>query len=408
MGVPGQSGRSFDIVRQVVGNVVNIFNKRPPICTAPCDGMVLRMHYQWTFWMLLGSFTAIWYSWFNRDVITCASHFNADTQVRLDYVNICLSYPFLEDGKSGRRYILYYRWIHWVLLLLAMIYYIPRKMSKNSDNAKVKKLFEDLAGTATRYDSGEKEQVERTARYFVYNLRTHDGLFYKYLTCHFIALLIDLFAFYFLDFVFQGRFRDYVVSTYPFKRDVEYFKDYMSQTFPPFVLCELGETYQLTNKRHETLGCHLTVMELYEKIFFVLWIWLVLLIAMTTLYIIYLFLFILPSFRLFILRISKPVAAKNRKIREAISESITDCKIGDVYVLYRLRQHFSHARFYELLCRISDPGFIKLLLESVSIDYTHPKENPDLRQRNKVQTKSPGKFIDGSYNKLPNTSILVE
>ena len=51
---------------------------------------------------------------YHRDVITCVSHFNAETQVRLDYINICLSYPYVE-GEEGepRRYILFYRWISW-------------------------------------------------------------------------------------------------------------------------------------------------------------------------------------------------------------------------------------------------------------------------------------------------------
>lgn len=414
MGIPGQSGRSFDIIRQLVGNVVNIFNKRPAICTAPCDGMVLRMHYQWTFWALLGSFSAIWYSWFHRDVITCASHYNAETQVRLDYINICLSYPFLQESNGQRRYILYYRWIHWVLLLTAAFYYIPRKVSKTSENAKVKKLFEDLAMSAHRYDQIEKEQVDRTARYFIFNLKTHNGLFFKYLTCNVMALIIDVLAFHFFDFVFQGRFMKYVMRTYPFNRNVEQFDDYMSQTFPPFVLCELGVTYQLTNKRHETLGCHLTVMELYEKLFFVLWIWLILLTVLTIIYIIYLFFFWVPWARLLILRISKPIKAKNQKIRNTICDSIVNCKIGDVYLLYRLRQHFSHARYYELLTRIADPNYTKLLLDSVSVDHHNPKGGggQDLRQR-KAQMKAPGKFQEPMFSKpegrfLPNSSILVE
>ena len=408
--MPIQGGRSFDIIRQVTGNVINIFNKRPMICTAPCDGMVLRMHYQWTFWCMLGSFSAIWFSWFHRDVILCASHYNADTQVRMDYVNICLSYPFLQGDNGTRRYILFYRWVHWVLLITAALYYIPHKISKTAENSKLKKLFEDLSIAAHRYDGhSEKEQVDRTARYFSTNLHTHNGLFFKYLICNFLALIVDVITFRFFDFVFQGRFLKYGIMTYPFSRNVEDFDDYMSQTFPPFVRCELGETYQLTNKRHEILGCHLTVMELYEKIFFVLWIWLIFLTCMTLLYICYLFFLWLPWFRLLILRIAKPYTAYGKgTIKETIIDSISNCKIGDVYLLYRLRQHFSHASYLDLLRRLADPSITKL--DSITID--HNPKNQDLRQRNKNPVKSPSKFQD-IFSKpesrfLPNSSILVE
>ncbi|KAK4291176.1 hypothetical protein Pmani_035971 [Petrolisthes manimaculis] len=418
--MPGQSGRSFDIIRQIVGNVVNIFNKRASPCTAPCDGMVLKMHYQWTFWVLLGGFSAIWYSWYHRDVITCASHFNAETQVRLDYINICLSYPFVggggedaEEGDEGpRRYLLFYRWIHWALLLLAAFYYIPRKLSKTSENSKVKKLLEDLAVNAHRYDGLERELVDRTAKYIAFNLKTHDGLYYKYVTCNVVALVVDLFAFIFLDFVFQGRFWTYGFQAFPFNRDPQHFTDYMSEMFPPFANCELHNEVQLTNKRIERLGCHLTVMELYEKIFLVLWLWLIVLTAITCGYLVFLSLLKVPGVRLLMLRVAKPVSAKDT-IRNTICSVVSTCKIGDVYILYRLKQHFSHACYYELLTKLSD---IDVMLDTVAIDHHHGNNKggaPDLRQR-KNNPKSPGKFQDvlfctpGEGGYLPNSSILVE
>lgn len=405
MGMPGQGSRSFDIIRQIVGNVVNIFNRRPTVCTAPCDGMVLKMHYQWTFWIMLGGFSAIWYSWYHRDVITCASHFNAETQVRLDYINICLSYPYIEVG-SERRYLLFYRWIHWVLLVLAAVYYIPRKISKNAENPKVKKLFEDLAVGVHRYDNYEKEMVERAARYMAFNIKTHDNLFFKYLTCNFIALIIDLITLNFLDYCFQNRFLNLVYNSMPFDRDPKTFTDYLSQTFPPFADCELNHNSMLTNKRVEKLGCHLTVMELYEKVFILLWLWLVLLICITTLYIIYLFCFWSPWARLRILRVAKPANARD-SIRNTVVSVLQNCKIGDIYLLYRLRQHFSHARYYDLLTKLSDPEFLKLFLDNVTIDNKASVGQHDLRNRNKAMVKSPGKYVDNIYTK-PNKGILVE
>ncbi|XP_064097437.1 innexin inx2-like isoform X1 [Macrobrachium nipponense] len=421
MVMPGQSGRPFDIIRQIVGNVVNIFNKRASPCTAPCDGMVLKMHYQWTFWVLLGGFSSVWYCWYHRDVITCASHFNAETQVRLDYINICLSYPFVEavannyeeGGGIPRRYLLFYRWIHWVLLLLAGIYYIPRKISKTSENSKVKKLIEDLAVNAHRYDGLERELVDRTAKYIAYNLKTHNGLYYKYLTCNLMALLVDIFCFQFLDFVFQGRFLKYGFNAFPFSRDPQNFSDYMSDMFPPFANCELHDQVQLVNKRIERLGCHLTIMELYEKYFLALWVWLIILTSMTVSYIIFLGLMWFPWARLWMLRIAKPLSARDT-IRNTICTTISSCKIGDVYLLYRLKQHFSHARYYELLTRLSDPDFLRAILDTVSIDH-HNKGGggPDLRQR-KPNPKTPGKFQDALFHPpseggyLPNSSILVE
>ena len=378
------NGRTFDIIRQFIGNVVNICNKRAVPCTSSCDGMVLKMHYQWTFWVLLGSFSTIWYSWYHRDVITCASHFNAETQVRMDYINICLSYPFVEEvGENKRRYLLFYRWIHWSLLLLSAIYYIPRKISKSSENAKVKKLMDDLAVNAHRYDGVERELIDRTAQYMAFNLNTHNGLFNKYLLCNVAALIIDLFAFQFLNFLFQGYFLQYGFQAYPFYRDPVHFTDYMSQMFPPFVNCELHNEVQLVNKRIETLGCHLTVMELYEKIFLVIWLWLIILTAITAGYVLFLILMWIPQLRCLVLRVAKPVHARDN-VMSVIYNVVKDCKVGDVYVLYRLKQHFSHAHFYSLLTRLSDPEFFRIIFPNIQIDHLKPqkgKSGQELRQR---------------------------
>ena len=265
MTILGQGGGN--LVQQVLSNVIKIVKKKNSPCTAPCDGFVLKMHYQWTFWMLLGGFSMVWYSWYHRDIITCVSHFNADTQVRLDYINLCLSYPYVEDINDERSYLLFYRWIHWTLLILAMIYYIPRKISKYCENMKVKKLIEDLSVNCTRYDQGEKELVDRAVNYIKLNVRTHNGLFFKYFFCNILALGIDILCLHCLDYLLRGRFMHYGWMAYPFIRNPHDFNDYMSRTFPPFVSCEIGPVNEIINKRTEKFGCHLIMMELYEKIF---------------------------------------------------------------------------------------------------------------------------------------------
>lgn len=353
--MPSIGAGSVDI-RSIFSSILNVIKSRAnQICSSTCDGLVLRMHYRWTFCLLLGGFLTVWYSWYHRDVITCVSHFNAETQVRLDYINICLSYPYLEEEGESRRYILFYRWISWSLLVLAGVYYIPRKVSKSMDNARCKKLLEDLASNASRYDQVEEQLVERAARYLIFNLKTHNGLYWKYLGVNILALVVDLFAMQYLDFILQGRFIAYGFNAYPFYRDPRTFTDYMSQTFPPFAMCELTNVNQLTNKRTEKFGCHLTIMELYEKVFLMLWLWLIVLVFLTCCYLVFLMCMWLPCVRCYLLRTAKPAHGSD-KVRSVIQKVAANCKIGDIYLLYRLKGHLSHVRFYELMMRLSDPS----------------------------------------------------
>jgi len=388
--MPSLGAGSVDI-RSIIGSIVNAVKSRAnQICAGTCDGLVLRMHYRWTFFIMLGGFFTVWYQWYHRDVITCVSHFNADNQVRLDYINICLSYPFVKLPDGRRRYLTFYRWISWSLLILAALYYIPRKMSKNFDNTRAKKLMEDLAANAHRYDPAEKELVDRAARYIIFNMKTHNGLYYKYLTVNVVALFVDIFTINYLDFLLQGRFLQYGFKAYPFERDPEKFTDYMSQTFPPFASCELSHENQLVAKRTELLGCHLTIMELYEKVFLCVWIWLIILTAITCAYIIFLIMMLTPCVRIYLLRVAKPVHA-GEKVTATIRQVCGNCKIGDIYLLYRLKQHLSHARFYELMTRLSSPELFKSVVQPPQITIDPKDKLPPGKQHhdNSLRNRRP-------------------
>ena len=274
-----------------------------------------------------------------------------------------MSYPYVIDGDGERRYLLFYRWVHWSLLTLAGLYYIPRKISKSLENPKAKKLMEDLAANAFRYDQVENELVQRAAKYVTFNLKTHNSLYINFVSVNAIALIVDIITMQFLDFILQGRFISYGFMAYPFKRDPKGFTDYMSQTFPPFATCELAKNNKLVNKRTEEFGCHLTIMELYEKVFLGLWLWLIVLIFITSLYLVFLFMMMLPCVRVHLLRTAKPLHA-NDKVKQTILRVSHNCKVGDMYLLYRLKQHLSHARFYELLARLSDPELCKVTVHS--------------------------------------------
>merc|ERR1719187_1699798 len=89
-----------------------------------------------------------------------------------------------------------------------------------------------------------------------------------------------------------------------------------------------------------------------------------------------------------------------------------NCKIGDIYLLYRIKGHLSHARFYELLFRLSSPTlFPKPASQTGAPELTQiidkdPKQQvPDsLRQRG-GQTPQ---LNQNYYNQLlPNPAALM-
>lgn len=140
-----------------------------------------------------------------------------------------------------------------------------------------------------------------------------------------------------------------VYSAYPFHRDPRSFKDELSLTFPPFVRCLVDEQVYINNERKEWFGCHLLLMDIYDKMFVVIWLWLVVLIGITIITTFAFILWIIPPFnRLFLLMHTDSKHAK--KLRYKIVK-----KFGftDLFVLHLMKRHRSEAEFMMVMSELA-------------------------------------------------------
>lgn len=387
----GSQIRTFPLLSQLTQSVTNFFSasKRPVYCP-PTDGPVLKLHYKYSFFLGMLGFATVWYSWLYRDVIVCVSHFNADTQVRMDYVNICLSYPYITLEDGSKQYLLFYRWIHWVLFLVALAFYIPRKVAKSADSVKLTKLFDFLHSFGADYDSCEVQPVSAACRYLAFNVRTNDAVYFRYLYAHIIGLVINIGCFLSLDCLLLNKFAGLGYNAFPYTRDGQFFTDYISTTFPPFADCSIGEEQMLVNKRTETLGCHLTAMEFYEKLLLITWFWMIFVMIATTLYILYLVCFMSPFTRKYIVSLPKPATFKDNSLDEISKNAAKDFKTGDWFILHRMKSLFSPPGYCNILKKLSEPDYHTLVVGNMR------KEKP-------VQSTAPLGF-----ESHPNKGILVE
>jgi len=350
----GPTTKNFNLFREFTASVLNILNKkRVPEASGPCDGHVLRLYYKYSFYLMIVGYVAIWFSWWHRDVLACVNHFNTDSQVRHDYINLCTSYLYVESGEyNERKYLLFYRWTHWALVGLAFIFYIPRKLSKMAENQKAKKMM-DEAERSPKFKSDENA-YKYFIPYFRASLGTFNMTFVKYLMINIVSFGINFLVFNLLDLLLKGNFSDLGFATWPFNRDIEKFKDPLSLRFPPFGHCSIGPVNKLTHKRTEVLGCHLTYMELYEKYFLVLWVWMIFVSVVTFIYIVYLGLFFIPNFRRFSVRTKilcryyKPEDSDEQDII-AIDKKLNSVKFGDFYMICKIRGTLSKIAFYNFL-----------------------------------------------------------
>jgi len=282
---------------------------------------------------------------------------------------------------------------------------------------KVKELLDDIAvvnkeNVVETLATNSVEEAERANK--ILNVakaadyikrKGHTRLFWNYVAVHMTALGIDFAVIGFLDFLLQGRFLSLGFHTYAW-RDPDTFTDYISTTFPPFASCEINEVKQLVAQRREKFGCHLTLMELYEKVFIFLWFWLAFVTIFTFVYIIGIFLrYFTPIYRKRIFYAKHPDYTK-KKMRELMKAVYQDCNYADIFLLHQIRKVMNNIQMFELLMLLKDPTSLHLLdqyyetpMDTKSSYEDCSKYNTDANYSKPKYEDCPKYNMDANYNK---------
>jgi len=340
-----------DIVNGLKNIVDSLKNKRAPLIGL-VDGYVLKIHYYFSACMWLMVNAMVMGNWFRRDSIVCVSGFSAQGPVRGDYINFCMSYPYIMQDDGSPRYILYYRYMYMVFAIMLLFNYAIYKLVKDFEPQRIAGLMNSLHKWKNNYLNMDLKIIDEIYEYLLDMRNTHTGIYFRHILCHVFALIIDIFSFFFLDFVLQGNFRDYGYAAYPYEKDTVNYKDHMSTVFPPFANCTIYPRHELVSSRIEKFRCQLTENIMYEKFFLFVWFYLIILMAITTIYILLSLTLLNNRVRRFALGVHKPNFAKVA-VGDVLDSALKVLDLGDVYLLYRLRPYVSHCNLYELLCRVT-------------------------------------------------------
>ena len=239
------------------------------------------------------------------DIILCMDGFStSDKEPRFALINFCLSYPRLSHNH---KYALFYKWVPWIMILLCVLLYTPKIVVNNFSCKYIASCLDAIYKLNNLFQWNREQQryiyledadkndeyingILQSLKYIRWNKckKIYQGC----LICHIYAFFLNITLFLLLNFLLQGRFLLYIPTVFPFRRNVTHFSDEMTKEFYPFVNCTIPMDL-IQPSRTEVLICHLTLMEYYEKIFFILWIFLFFLLIITILYIIFILTFII-------------------------------------------------------------------------------------------------------------------
>ncbi|KAF2366317.1 Innexin [Trinorchestia longiramus] len=346
------------------------------------ESLCLKFHYRFLVLFFCQCYFIVTLNWYVNEQIICYKMGASNIQQTGPYRDVCLSYPFVVTTSETRRYLLFYRWVPYSFLLAAACVYILRAGPvKKWENFRLGQLCKDVwverwklefvdyfvniwfqfqsdpsirvisCILSVSYETSRWTSINNRVVHFIMTGQAESCHYYKWILCHVFANLVVLAAVYYFNFVLQGTFVTLVPDVmFKLRRDPRYFSDPLSTIFPPFVECQISEFHKVVDRNEFNFGCHLTLMELYEKLFFITWCVLALHWLWSSVMILWLAFGLIPFFGKFSCLVTSHL--KYKKSVVTMWKTMKMCSLGEVHALYLVKRWMSCAQFDQLLATL--------------------------------------------------------
>ncbi|XP_032673121.1 innexin inx2-like [Odontomachus brunneus] len=245
----------------------------------------------------------------------------------------------------------YYQWVCFVLGLQAILFYMPRALWGIWERGTIGLLSRDLASPFLR-DVWTAERKQQLVDYFTKtNLHSHNFYAFRFFVCELLNLLNSMGQIYLLDVFLEGQFRRYgpLVSAFALEEDPYDRVDPMARLFPKMTKCTIHTFGPAGSVQTHDALCVLPLNVVNEKIFVVLWFWLVFLAGVGFLAVIYRII-VFSQFwaRVYLLR------GAARVLRRSKAERVVRVfHFGDWFLLQQLAENVNPVVYRELVNEIA-------------------------------------------------------
>ncbi|XP_013198065.1 innexin inx2 [Amyelois transitella] len=349
------------------------FLKYENVCT---DNNVFRMHYKVTVIMLLVFTLLVTSKQFFGEPIHCMADSEKDTDK--DAVNsYCWIYGTYTlksrlGGKQGINYAYvgvgpesfndeqikhtYYQWVCFVLLGQAVMFYTPRYLWKIWEGGRLKALAADLSSPIVSKELWSDFRRELVSYLTHTNIYTHNTYALRYALCEFLNLANVVGQIFLLDKFLGGAFRNYGAAIAAFTHTPKVpdnMIDYdlinpMDQFFPKLTKCWLRKYGPTGTLQLKDRLCVLPLNIVNERIFLILWFWLIFLALVSAMALLFRLLVIsLAPLRTFM------IMGQLRYVRRSVvSKIVNTFGYGDWFILYSLGKNVNPIIYKELILEL--------------------------------------------------------
>ena len=333
------------------------------------DNNIFRLHYKLTVIMLIIFSLIVTSRQYIGDPIHCTakgvpekvmdsycwthSTFTIPDRMTSDVVGFDVAHPGVGPQRQGDsvKYHKYYQWVCFVLFFQALLFYIPRFLWKTWEAGRMKTLAHNLNYPIFTDDTNKSERIKLLVDYFASNLHHHNFYAIRFFICEVLNFINVVGQIFLVDYFLGGEFSTYGFDVFRMATELDPDErvDPMAKVFPKVTKCTFHKFGPSgTPERIDGL-CVLPINIFNEKIYVILWFWLIILAAVTGLSLLYRLVVILCArARMYFLRTQARLAPR-REVELVASK----CQIGDWFVLLNLGKNIDPLVYQELICELA-------------------------------------------------------
>jgi len=265
----------------------------------------------------------------------------------------------LEEWNEHRTSIVYnsyYQWVPIYLIFLAVLFYLPRLCWLMMEGGLMKFFGK---GTTTRFIEDEEEKKEILVNFFSKNIHNkYNVYFFGFIGCELLNLLIVLVQFAMTNTFLHYRFLGYGPKVFNYYRMPEEeqreHKNPMCDTFPRIASCNYWRWGSGGRQENINAICVLALNMINDKVFLILWWWFFLISVVGVIRMVYRIIQTRSAylrFQLINMRMNRYFKRSAKMVK--IENFVSQCKLGDWFVLYQLSKNISRPFFMDFLTLLS-------------------------------------------------------
>lgn len=343
------------------------------------DNMAFRLHYKVTMLLFLGFVVMVTAKQHFGDPIDCHMD-NAASPIQPKvmnswcwltgtYTNEFLSQDSLDEClKHHSMYICrlghfnprkhrkihhsYYQWVSWVIFGQAVLFYLPRLLWKICEGGKVKFITSACPTTPAETEADEDTRADRLHAVYKKYVGHNQSYANKFFCCELLNLINVIGQLYLVDRFLGGNFKHYgsnvLQSFLAGKED-----DPMGDAFPKVTKCYFDRYATGGSKLDMDNMCILSLNIINDKVYLVMWFWLHLLLALTSLNLVYrVLVLVIPGARSYVLW--QGAGKRSGGSWETTVSVATNMPLGDWFLLRQISKNVDELSFVKLIRKIAE------------------------------------------------------